>query len=60
MKAHICHSFVYTAERYYFLGTLSLFQMGLVYVSVFTVSIGLTKDRERSKTVACARYLTLQ
>ena len=40
----------------FFWRTLSLFQMGPVYVSVFVVSIGLTKDRERSGTVACVRF----
>ena len=39
-----------------FWGTLSLFWLGPVDVSVFLVSIGLTKDRERSETVACARF----
>ena len=59
MKAHICHSFVDTALAVLlFWGTLSLFQMGPVVVSVFIASIGLTKDRERSETVACARIYT--
>ena len=31
-----------------------------LFVSVFIVSIGLTKDRERSETVACARTYTYQ
>ena len=31
-----------------------------LFVSVFIASIGLTKDRERSETVACARTYTYQ
>ena len=31
-----------------------------LFVSVFMASIGLTKDRERSETVACARTFNYQ
>ena len=43
-----------------FFGDTFTFSNGTSLCFSFTVSIGLTKDRERSKTVACARYLTLQ
>ena len=53
MKAHICLSFLFGDTFTFSIGT-SLF------VSVFMASIGLTKDRERSETVACARFYTYQ
>ena len=42
-------------------GDTSTFSNGTsLFVSVFMASIGLTKDRERSETVACARTFNYQ